>query len=87
MKNLRKSRRLALAGKNASSILKRSSLFHELTKERDEIEKLKWIESEKTGKDIGFQKALLIWAHNHRHLWRQARMLRRKPGGRFFTSN
>jgi hypothetical protein len=36
--------------------------------------KHKWIESEKAGKDIGFEKALLDWIVKHRSNWREKRM-------------
>jgi hypothetical protein len=34
-----------------------------------EINKLKWIESEKTGRDIGINQAIIIWVKNHRKDW------------------
>lgn len=52
---------------------KRSSLYQEFLAERDEILKHKWIESEKVGKDIGFERALLDWIRKHRQRWRQTR--------------
>jgi len=36
--------------------------------------KHKWIESEKAGKDIGFEKALLYWIVKHRSNWRAKRL-------------
>jgi len=36
--------------------------------------KHKWIESEKAGKDIGFEKALLDWIVKHRSHWREKRL-------------
>jgi hypothetical protein len=50
-----------------------SLLYAEFLAEREEILKLKWIESEKAGKDIGFDKALMIWVRNHRSGWKKAR--------------
>ncbi|PYL30707.1 MAG: hypothetical protein DMF39_04820, partial [Verrucomicrobia bacterium] len=41
--------------------------------ERAEILKHKWIESEKAGKDIGFERALLDWIVKHRSNWRERR--------------
>jgi hypothetical protein len=41
--------------------------------ERNEILKHKWIESEKAGFDIGFNKALVDWVMNHKTAWRQYR--------------
>jgi hypothetical protein len=52
---------------------KRSSLYQEFLAERDEILKHKWLESEKVGKDIGFERALLDWIRKHRERWRQTR--------------
>ena len=50
-----------------------SSLYQEFLAEREEILKHKWIESEKEGRDIGFERALLDWIRNHREEWRKAR--------------
>jgi hypothetical protein len=50
-----------------------SSLYKEFLREREEILKLKWIESEKRGKDIGFEAALLNWVRNHRAEWKKHR--------------
>ena len=52
---------------------KRSTLYQEFLAERDEILRHKWIESEKKGKDIGFERALLDWIRKHRESWRNAR--------------
>jgi hypothetical protein len=41
--------------------VKNSALYKEFMAEREEILKHKWIESEKAGADIGFEKALLDW--------------------------
>jgi hypothetical protein len=51
----------------------RSSLYQEFLAEREEILRHKWIESEKKGKDIGFERALLDWIRKHRDSWRVAR--------------
>jgi len=51
----------------------RSSLYQEFLAEREEILKHKWLESEKHGKDIGFERALLDWIRKHRENWRKAR--------------
>ena len=50
-----------------------SSLYREFQAERDEILKHKWIESEKAGYDIGFERALTDWIVKHRSKWRRAR--------------
>ena len=50
-----------------------SVLYKEFLAEREEILKHKWIESEKAGSDIGFEKALLDWVLKHRSSWRDKR--------------
>jgi hypothetical protein len=56
-----------------SQFVKNSVLYQEFLAERAEILKHKWIESEKAGKDIGFEKALLDWIVKHRSNWRERR--------------
>ena len=53
--------------------VKQSSLYQEFLAEREEILRHKWIESERLGQDIGFEKALLDWIRKHRDAWRAAR--------------
>jgi hypothetical protein len=53
--------------------VKRSSLYQEFLAEREEILRHKWIESERLGYDIGFERALLDWIRKHRESWRSAR--------------
>jgi len=62
-----------LSGNRDRAVLERSSLYKEFLAEREEILKHKWIESEKAGEDIGFEKALLDWIRKHRDGWRSAR--------------
>lgn len=54
-------------------LLECSSLFREFQAEREEILKHKWIESEKAGHDIGFERALTDWIIKHRSKWRKER--------------
>jgi hypothetical protein len=56
-----------------SQFVKNSVLYKEFLAERAEILKHKWIESEKAGRDIGFEKALLDWIVKHRSNWRDRR--------------
>ena len=66
------------AGKESSSandLLKNSSLYREFQAEREEILRHKWIESEKAGHDIGFERALTDWIINHRSSWRKTRQV------------
>ena len=57
----------------------RSSLYKEFLAEREEILKHKWIESEKAGEDIGFERALLDWIRKHRESWRKNRNSKIRP--------
>jgi hypothetical protein len=60
---------------SAKELLKNSSLYREFQAEREEILKHKWIESEKAGTDIGFERALTDWIIKHRSKWRKSRQL------------
>jgi len=57
----------------AADLLKNSTLYREFQAEREEILKHKWIESEKAGHDIGFERALTDWIVKHRSKWRKTR--------------
>ena len=61
---------------SGSELVRRSSLYQEFQAEREEILKHKWIESEKAGHDIGFERALTDWIVKHRDAWRRARQAR-----------
>ena len=52
-------------------LLEKSSLYQRYLAERDEILRHKWLESEKEGHDIGFERALVDWVLNHRSKWRK----------------
>ena len=60
----------------ASELLKNSSLYREFQAEREEILRHKWIESEKAGYDIGFERALTDWIVKYRSNWRRGRQHR-----------
>jgi hypothetical protein len=47
----------------------KSALYQNFEAEREEILRHKWIESEKSGHDMGFEKALLDWTVHHRANW------------------
>lgn len=66
---------------SADELLRNSSLYREFQAEREEILKHKWIESEKAGRDIGFEHALTDWIIRHRSKWRKSRqqMLQAQP--------
>jgi hypothetical protein len=54
-----------------NDFLKKSSLYQEFMAERDQILRHKWLESEKQGRDIGFDRAFLDWVRKHRDPWRR----------------
>ncbi|CAM3125318.1 hypothetical protein [Rariglobus hedericola] len=59
--------------KSSREFVKQSSLYQEFLAEREEILRHKWLESERLGHDIGFERALLDWIRKHRESWRSAR--------------
>jgi hypothetical protein len=61
------------ATSSSREFVKQSSLYQEFLAEREEILKHKWLESERLGYDIGFERALLDWIRKHREGWRAAR--------------
>lgn len=65
--------------------VKQSSLYQEFLAEREEILKHKWLESERLGYDIGFERALLDWIRKHREGWRAAR--RQQQGAQQATAS
>ena len=58
---------------SSNGLVKNSTLYREFQAEREEILKHKWIESEKVGYDIGFERALTDWIVKHRTKWRKSR--------------
>ena len=58
---------------NGNDLVKNSSLYKEFQAELNEILRHKWLESEKAGRDIGFEQALTDWIMKHRSKWRKAR--------------
>ncbi|MEO0452885.1 MAG: DUF4032 domain-containing protein [Verrucomicrobiota bacterium] len=62
----------------SDTYFKQSALYQEFLAEREEILKHKWFLSEKSGHDIGFEKALLDWIVNHRTDWREDRHKNKK---------
>ena len=64
---------------DGEDLLRNSSLYREFQAEREEILKHKWIESEKAGYDIGFERALTDWIVKHRSKWRKGRQTSPPP--------
>ena len=71
---MKNNREMDSSQEEQSQFVKNSVLYKEFLAEREEILKHKWIESEKAGTDIGFEKALLDWILKHRSNWREKRM-------------
>ena len=61
-----------------NDFMNNSTLYKEFLAERDEILKHKWIESEKAGTDIGFERALLDWIRKYRTKWKAHRKTHRQ---------
>jgi hypothetical protein len=61
-------------GSSGSDLVRKSSLYREFEAEKEEIMKHKWIESQKAGHDIGFERALTDWIIKHRSKWRRSRL-------------
>jgi len=59
---------------DGNDFVKNAVLYKEFLAEREEILRHKWIESEKVGHDIGFERALLDWIVKHRSGWRDNRL-------------
>ena len=60
-------------GQSGEELLRGSALYRECMAEREEIIRHKWFESEKAGRDIGFDAALASWVVHHRARWRRQR--------------
>ena len=63
-------------GLQTKDLINNSSVYQYYCAERDEILKHKWLESEKVGKDIGFEKALMDWIMYHRSDWRKSKQIK-----------
>lgn len=49
--------------------MEKFNLYQKFLDLKKEIDKHKWIESEKNGNDIGFERALVDWISKHRTGW------------------
>ena len=67
----------------SDSWVQQTTLYREFLAEREEIMKHKWLESEKAGHDIGFERALVDWVSKYRAAWRKFRQAQipNKTGG------
>jgi len=53
--------------------LEETSFYKEFQAQRKEIDKHKWYESERAGRDIGFAQALIDWTMKFKTKWIQSR--------------
>ena len=60
-----------------SKNFKHSSVYIYFIEEREEVLKYKWIESEKSGYDIGYHRAWLDWHRKHKKQWTHEKARRR----------
>jgi hypothetical protein len=58
---------------DSTGLVNNSALYKEFLAERQEILCHKWIESEKAGYDIGFERTLVDWVLKYRSAWREKR--------------
>lgn len=65
-----------MSGVESGSLLEHSLFYREFLAEQKEILRHKWFESEKAGRDIGFENALVSWVIHHRGRWRKERQQR-----------
>jgi len=49
--------------------LKNTDLYKRFLQEREEILRNKWYMSERSGHDVGFERALMDWVTHHRTDW------------------
>ena len=55
-----------------------SSPYATFLAELEQIQRHKWLVSEREGRDVGFERALNEWARNHRTEWRREQNQRRR---------
>lgn len=54
--------------------LKRSDFYQRMIQENKELLRHKWLESEKKGKDVGFDRALIDWIIKRSTGWRNIKI-------------
>jgi hypothetical protein len=60
--------------------VKESSIYKEYLALREEVNKHKWYESERAGKDVGWAQALINWTFKFKSKWVKERQSKsRKP--------
>ena len=64
--------------KESWELIRKTQLYKEFLAEKEEILKHKWIESQKVGYDIGYDKAFFDWELKHYRSWKQKRENQKK---------
>lgn len=60
--------------------VKESSIYKEFLALKEEVNKHKWYESEKAGKDVGWSQAVIDWTFKFKSKWlKEHRNKNRKP--------
>jgi hypothetical protein len=62
---------------DAAKKIRPEDLYPWFLAEREEILRHKWIESERLGRDVGFEQALTEWTSVHRATWRTEQLERK----------
>lgn len=60
--------------------LGKTRLVEEFIAENDEIMRHKWFESERAGRDVGYEYARVDWTLRHRGSWARLRAKERRNG-------
>ncbi|MEM6910502.1 MAG: hypothetical protein AAF555_02870 [Verrucomicrobiota bacterium] len=60
-------------GSSSDPLLVNSELYRHAQAERKEVLRHKWFESERLGRDVGYDAALIDWALRHRTEWLRSR--------------
>ena len=47
-------------------------LYKDVVAQKEEVMRHKWLESEKAGRDIGYDAALIDWVMKHKSKWKKA---------------
>ena len=71
-------RRRLIPHTDLSKSISRSDIYKEFLAEKEEVMRHKWLESEKAGYDIGYERALVDWIMNHREKWLASRIKPKK---------
>lgn len=57
-----------------------AALYREFLADREDVLRHKWLMSEKEGRDVGFEAALVDWVRNHRGTDRKRRQGKKSEG-------